>query len=365
MKKLFGVWMLLCALCAFTACSDDDDDKLPIEGLKIPSFTTPVKPGESVTIEGQGFTQASEIWFRALATRAEKRADVKATVTGVTASGITFTAPMVFGQQTVLLKEAGKEYTLGEMTFEEESGGEEMAILPKKVMKIAVLEDGNARSAAIYTYKYDNGAVTEINYFTENDNDNYICKYKDGKVSIAGTLNGSIEIKDGKAVKMITADDFISEENTFSYTPAGYLDYITTKWTEEGDSYTGKETFGVVNGSITAYREREDGEEITSIDYEYGDYTHLNNLSIDLWSILTDCLHGSDVGKVFAFGLAGNRVKYLPARLHEKDMDEDEPDDFYLDFEYTMNGEYMTNIKLTDKEGESPVDWEIQIYYED
>lgn len=31
MKKLFGVWMLLCALCAFTACSDDDDDdKLPV-----------------------------------------------------------------------------------------------------------------------------------------------------------------------------------------------------------------------------------------------------------------------------------------------------------------------------------------------
>lgn len=180
------------------------------------SFTTPVKPGESVTIEGQGLTQASEIWFRALATRAEKRADVKATVTGVTASGITFTAPMVFGQQTVLLKEAGKEYTLGEMTFEEESGGEEMAILPKKVMKIVVLEDGNARSAATYTYKYDNATVAEINYFTENDN--YICKYKDGKVSIAGTLNGSIEIKDGKAVKMITADDFIFEENTFSYT---------------------------------------------------------------------------------------------------------------------------------------------------
>lgn len=364
MKKLFGVWMLLCALCAFTACSDDDDDKLPIEGLKIPSFTAPVKPGESVTIEGQGFTKASEIWFRALATRAENSGDVKATVTGVTASGITFTAPMVFGQQTVLLKEAGKEYELGEMTFEEGTGGgEEVTLLPKKVMKIVVLEEGDTCSAAIYTYKYDNGKVSEINYFTEDDN--YICKYKDEKVNIAGTLNGSIEIKDGKAVKMITADDFISEENTFSYTPAGYLEYITTKWTEEGDSYTAKETLGVVNGSITSYREKEDGEEITSIDYEYGDYTHMNNLSIDLWSILTDCLHGSDLGEVFAFGLAGNRVKYLPARLCEKDMEEEEPDDFYLDFEYTMNGEYITNIKLIDQEGELPVDWEIQIYYED
>lgn len=367
MKKLFGVWMLLCALCAFTACSDDDDDKLPIEGLKIPSFTAPVKPGESVTIEGQGFTQASEIWFRALATRAENSGDVKATVTGVTANGITFSAPMVFGQQAVLLKEAGKEYTLGEMQFKEKSGDEEkVIILPKKVMKIVVVENGNISSAASHTYTYDNGKVTKIHYVAEGSNDDYSCQYKDGKVSIAGTLNGSIEIKDGKAVQMITDDDFISEENTFSYTPAGYLDYITTKWTEDGEySYTETETFSVVNGSIISYREKEDGVEITSIDYEYGDYSRLNNLNIDLWNILTDCLHGSDAGKAFAFGLTGNRVKYLPVRLHETDKDEEEPDDFYLDFHYIMNGEYITNIKLVDKEEETSVAWEIQIYYED
>lgn len=270
MKKLFRVGMLLCALCMFIACSDDD--KLPIS--------------------------------------------------------------------------------------------EEVTILPKKVMKIVVIEDGNDHSMETYTYKYDNDKVAEIVY-SSGSNDTYTCQYKDGKVAITGTTTGFIEIKDGKAVKMKTDNGVLTEENLFQYTPAGYLDYITTKWTDDDDSYTETETFTLVNGCFTTYREKEDEEEITSIDYDYGDYAYLNNLSIDLWSMLTNCLHGSDVGGAFAFGSVGNRAKYLPVGLHEKDMDEDDPDDFYQDFHYTMNGEYITNIKLTEKGEKDSVGWEIQIYYED
>lgn len=364
MKKLFGVWMLLCALCVFTACSDDEEDELPIQGLKIPLSETPVKPRASVTIEGQGFTQTSEIWFRMVSSGAESRCSVKATVMEVTTNGITFIAPMVFGKQNVILKEAGKEYRLGEMTFEDATGKEgNVTILPKKVTEIIVLENGNSYSAGTYKYNYDNEKVTEIIYSTKYD-DNYNCKYEGNNVAITGSLTGFIEIENGKAVQMKTADNFLSEENTFQYTPAGYLDYITTKWDEEGDQYTETETFTIVNGGVIIYQEKEYGKDITSIDYEYGDYTYLNNLSIDLWSIMVNCWHGSDVGEAFAFGLVGKRAKYLPVRLHEIDMDEEEPGDYYLDLEYILEGEYITNIKLIDKEEKNLVAWEIQIHYE-
>ena len=157
MKKLLFLFMML---GLFIACSDDDDkdNELPIKGLEIPKFENPVKPGESITIKGEGFTEASEIWFRSIVTRAENTGDVKATVTEVSLTGITFTAPEVYGNQSILLKENGKEYELGKMTFEEQSGESgDVEILPKRIKKIVEsFEDGKN----IYEYFYnDEGNV--------------------------------------------------------------------------------------------------------------------------------------------------------------------------------------------------------------
>ena len=71
MRKLLFLFTML---ALFVACSDDDDkdNELPIKGLEIPKFENPVRPGESITIKGEGFTKASEIWFRTIIARAEK-----------------------------------------------------------------------------------------------------------------------------------------------------------------------------------------------------------------------------------------------------------------------------------------------------
>lgn len=158
MKKLLFLFTML---AFFVACSDDDkDNELPIKGLEIPKFENPVKPGEAITIKGEGFTKASEIWFRTILTRAENIGDVKAIVTKVNATGITFTTSEVYGNQSVLLKENGKEYELGKMTFEEqpEEGGD-IEILPKRIKKIIEsFEDDQAENGIgknVYEYSYD------------------------------------------------------------------------------------------------------------------------------------------------------------------------------------------------------------------
>lgn len=161
MKKLLFLFTMLAFM---VACSDDDDNnnESPIKGLEIPQSTTPVKPGASVTIKGEGFTKASEIWFRQIITKATENTDIKATITEVNSTGITFTAPEVYGNQNVLLKENGKEYELGKMTFEEQpEQPEEITILPKKIKEIKVYEEQDYYTTYKYNYN-ENGTIKEI-----------------------------------------------------------------------------------------------------------------------------------------------------------------------------------------------------------
>ena len=119
LKAIKKLLFLFTMLALFMACSDDNDkdNGLPIVGLEFPKFENPVKPGESITIKGEDFTKVSEIWFRTIVIRAENTGDVKAIVTEVNSTGITFTAPEVYSNQSVLLKENGKEYELGKICF--------------------------------------------------------------------------------------------------------------------------------------------------------------------------------------------------------------------------------------------------------
>lgn len=119
MKQLFFIF---CLIAAFIACNDDDDNnkdnptgELPIKELVMPSATTPFITGQTVTIQGKGFTANSEIWLRNV-TKAED--DIPTTITNVDNSSISFTVPeKVSGEKQVILKQDGKPYPLGKLTL--------------------------------------------------------------------------------------------------------------------------------------------------------------------------------------------------------------------------------------------------------
>lgn len=68
MKKLLFIVFLL---AVFIACDDDNDTPTsPIQNLKMPSSTTAFVTGASLTIEGAGFNDQSQIWLRAAETKA-------------------------------------------------------------------------------------------------------------------------------------------------------------------------------------------------------------------------------------------------------------------------------------------------------
>lgn len=179
-KKLLFL-MLLCI--GLVSCSSDDDKPKtdsPITNLEIPqsSSDNPIKSGETITIKGEGFTQTSEIWLRSIT----NSTDVKAEVTLVTASGISFTVSNVSGERSIVLKQSGQEYTLGKMYFDDTSE----TVVQKRVTqwlsegklfyefsynKDGRLEKFNEASDVVYTFTYNDAgqltSVTESDYSTK------------------------------------------------------------------------------------------------------------------------------------------------------------------------------------------------------
>lgn len=363
------------------ACSDDDNnDKSPIKGLEIPQSTTPVKPGASVTIKGEGFTQASEVWFRAIATRAENREDVKATVTEVNANGITFIAPEVYGNQSILLKENGKEFELGKMTFEEEPEEvEDVKILPKKIKEIKVYEELDYYT--IYRYDYNgNGTIKEITKIDMNgaEGDRQTFTYTTNKIT-------SIENDDQEDISTYNLENGRLKSYTWSATYNGETgketegetyevdyngDYLSTvKITDLYESqYNSNENISFIGGKLMSYDYKYPNDPVNNgyTKFEYG--TQLNNLNIDLFGIIGECFFDSALEELYLLNVCGKRSNYVPQKMeyHEEGDDDGDGEPYndteFCTFDYQMDGEYISTITVLNEDKE--MDWKFEITYE-
>ena len=371
MRKLLFLFTML---ALFVACSDDDDkdNELPIVGLEFPKFENPVKPGESITIKGEGFTKASEIWFRTIIKRAENTGDVKAIVTEVASTGITFTAPEVYGNQSVLLKENGKEYELGKMIFEEqpEEGGD-VEILPKKVKKIVEsFEDDKAQNGIgknIYEFSYDDkGRIISLNVTEDGETEPWKSTYTYSSNQLVIKEIGSdnqtqiYTIENGRATRYQKSypDTPEYDEFTFTYTADNYLSKM------EGISeneYTITENFVFTGGKLIQHKWSIDELDNITLDFTYGQ--QLNNLNLDLLGIiLEDYL---DIEDLFLHGITGKRSMYLPEKINVNVVDDEGGYKYLESFKYEVKDNYITKITIIDNEGGDNYESEYEIFYED
>ena len=370
MKKLLFLFTML---ALFVACSDDDkDNESPIKGLEIPKFENPVKPGESITLKGEGFTKASEIWFRQIMSKATGNNDVKAIVTDVNATGITFTAPEVYGNQSVLLKENGKEYELGKMTFEEqpEEGGD-VEILPRKISKIIESwEDEDNESGIgknIYEYSYDEkGRISSLSVTEDGETEPWKSTYTySSNQMIIKEIGGDNQtetytLENGKAKhykRTYPAPLSEFDEFTFNYT-GDYLSQIKGIMESE---YPTTENFTFIGGKLTQYKwiDEEFDNIYALLDFTYGQ--QLNNLNLDLFGIiLVDCFE--NVEDLFLYGITGKRSVYLPEKVKVSGIDdEDGKYEYPVSFKYEVKDNYITKV-IIDEDGEIS---EYEIFYED
>lgn len=123
MNKLFNVStmpLLGMVFLFMAACSDDADNSDPnndIQNIEMPSSgaESPIVSGKLVVVRGNGFSENSEIWFQTSSRSDEKKADV----ISYSDESISFIAPNMTGNCDVILRQEGKEKTLGQMFLEE------------------------------------------------------------------------------------------------------------------------------------------------------------------------------------------------------------------------------------------------------
>ena len=353
MRKLL---YLTSILVMFIACSDDKDDKFPITGLELPSLENPVKPGDVLTIKGSGFTSQSEIWFRAVTSRAT--GDVQANVTGVDDNGITFTAPVVHGKQSVLLKENGDEYTLGEMTFVDETG--EVEILPRKIVKVKEIDAIEPEYYNVYEFTYNADGTLAKMTWQETGYGSKTTTYKYSDRKITSTRDDEDEdpfeefsLKDGKVVKFVHGVDDERVEHVYTYDGNLLTGSEETLYNgKRGDS----EKFVRGGNCLTRYEYKDNGivNYDGSIDFTYNG--QLNNLNIDFFYFISENYFDCASMIPLVLNVTGQRSIYLPdtMKLYEPREREDNDEAFLPEkditsyaFKYEMKDGYITRITLT------------------
>ena len=198
MKKF--LFFIIVALL-FCGCDKNEggDPECPITDVSLPvsSAENPVRPGTEVTISGKGFTQSCEIWLRSVTEVKAAGAEVKAAVTSVTALAITFTAPEVYGAQTVVLKQNGDAWELGKIYFP--------AILPKKITKIVSAFDSETQTTE-YTYD-EAGRLKQIDKTEEYDG------YNSTSTTSIEYAQNRVTVRYGKHDDPDFAQDIFHQEN--------------------------------------------------------------------------------------------------------------------------------------------------------
>ena len=341
MKKF--LFFIIVALL-FCGCDKNEggDPECPITDVSLPvsSAENPVRPGTEVTISGKGFTQSCEIWLHSVTEVKAAGAEVKAAVTSVTALAITFTAPEVYGAQTVVLKQNGDAWELGKIYFP--------AILPKKITKIVSAFDSETQTTE-YTYD-EAGRVKQIDKTEEYDG------YNSTSTTSIEYAQNRVTVRYGKHDDPDFAQDIFHQENghatnsrysesdyecktKYFYGDNGYLTTaeITEIQTDREDTHTIALT--IKNDCLEKYSD----EEGYSIGYTPNTAVP-NNLNLDLLGFdefMDDIDEG--VAETYWLGIGGTRTKYLPEQLTVTDW---EGDQFTIKYEYIFDGEYISEIRM-------------------
>ncbi|NDV97198.1 hypothetical protein D0T84_20160 [Dysgonomonas sp. 521] len=291
MKKL----LLIMALCiGFIACSSDDDDNSenPVTNIEVPqsSADSPVKSGETVTIKGNGFTQSSEIWLRAL-TKSTANNDVKAEITSVTTTGISFIAPSVSGENNIILKQSREEYVIGKMYFD----NAEESVVKKRIIKRDFSFNDEDE---IFEYSYKDGRLeTMLEKMSDGDTYEYKFVYDtDGKLLSVNETNYKTKAKQSDKVfeyknaqTILVHETFYDGEDNETITLTLNDKGLLVKKESQSDV---TEYEYDVSGNIT--KSIEDGTYVYT--YTYDDkYSYLSNQGLPVWYWVYDANENFDI----------------------------------------------------------------------
>lgn len=137
MKKVYYMLLMICTICAFTACSDDDKDT-PQSPITNPVVPQTAAVGEEITISGIGFTTNSKLFL--------KGSDAQMTalpVKSASETGIVVTVPgtLAAGTYKVIIQQGG-DWELGTIAITSENPITEYSVPKKSLLGGAMVIKG-------------------------------------------------------------------------------------------------------------------------------------------------------------------------------------------------------------------------------
>lgn len=361
--------MIFMLLILFNCGCNNDKEAIPcpVTSVELPQSSSdkPAEPGQILVIRGNGFAPDCEIWLHATEVAKTSEA-IQGEITEVTDSSLSFIAPEVTGRQSVELRQDGGTWILGELIFPDKENLP-LEILPRRISHIRVTWPEDMTFVIRYTYDAE-GRIVVIRETdrqqlsgsgaTETDRQTTVTYSSDRIVETDYTSAVSTyELTDGRATAVIgqpAPGGVYSDDYTFSYDDAGYISGST--WVETPDhTYSAECLYTVVNGSLIRVDAKENSEEWYRGTRTYeNDPARLNNLNIDLFGI-SEFLSEGDFDRIYLFGVGGNRLRTLPLRI-------DYGEDGAETYRYEMEGDYISQIEISDEDGE--LNTRLEIFYE-
>lgn len=326
MKKIWLMLLMICSVCAFSACSDDDDDKkgdeekvCPVTEIVVPETA---EAEGTVTITGKGFATTAKI---ALQKEEEQPMEVEARITS---TEVTFKVPAKFmGDYNVILTQDGV-WKIGTINITAAARG----LRVKKII-------ANNQDEHVFQFTYDDqnriSNITRIPNQIENYAWSFDFTYEENRINVSATYNDpdgaekgnfSFNLSDGKIISTL------DEEGTESPWEYNENNYLTCGGYEECD-------FTWENNNLT--------ELYSNYAYTRGkaifDNSELkNNSSIDIVPIMYNYFAyvlDNDEHDILAYmlGICGNRSINLPTEMTDNSGD-------MQTINYTMNSEHSEYI---------------------
>lgn len=306
MKKLFLV--LTTAILAFTACSSDNDKETvdpvdptrsPIEGLLLPTLAEGelFKGGNELNIKGKGFTEVSEIWFKATESTTDAiENDIQAEVKEVSAEGIIVIAPEVYGEQELLLVQDKGSYSLGKLIF-----GEKIDV---KVIK--QLKGAFSKNSDVYTFDFqyaEDNKLTDLTisypffrdtrvldfkiYYNDNNTISRITSQIKGKKVLMG--DGIVTYP---SAKLVTVDKIDVKKYNYTLNETAQLTMATDSRGDKVDKFAYD-----ADGNMIEYTEIDYGRPQVAVKLSYdNEHAFFAAINLPSWAwhfIMTDVLSGN------------------------------------------------------------------------
>lgn len=114
MKNFYLLLVMICSICAFTACSDDKDDPTPtcpVTGYSVPATAV---AGSTISIPGTGYVAGAQIILKNSQNLETLASNIEVSATAI---GMTIPSSLAAGSYKVILRQSG-DWELGTITVE-------------------------------------------------------------------------------------------------------------------------------------------------------------------------------------------------------------------------------------------------------